>query len=615
MHIFTIKLRPDNPIILVSNLSGKIECRLSKKALDTPDKLLKRICSKLGGPGRHNRDFSIQITDIREYLDNGDIVIYIIRNIARGVLVDKIRSQFGCCISNKNCEVDHYDDFEQMENTEFLEFENDIDLFMYLVRIRYQFIGFASNNLTLDKSLILNMAKTYNDDIIELIPHDIISILRQEGYNSDISLDDPKCEGHEIVSKFNNFWNDEDIIQICLKSKYKRCYHLSSQTRTKYANYYVNIKPKNIEYIPYDTPDYDNLCIYAISKNVRLYRCISHEMQNNPEIIKLVLLSCDDYIISMVDKKLIQQLGYDVIKSCIIQNNISNTYSYALYDLLPYSLRCDRTLLELSIGNCKLESIPRKLKQNYDIIKMYLDNNIHKHKFPNYLSRKFSIYKLLCSQEKYPGIVFQSLSYKQRRNRNFVLETVKNRLMLYNQDLNDQDTKTYYHIRPIIKYMDDEEIVKYALKTDNKLYQYISVRLQKIKSFALLGLSDQYDGYRMYPFIPLCLKSDPDIIIKTLNNSPYSDIPEYILNLRKSILNRFDIMTKLDLTHSENKRMLDSVFRNYEARKKLFSIDGSLIRYYKVGSDIELMTIAVRQDPSNIKYIPEKYKHMIATLI
>jgi hypothetical protein len=61
--------------------------------------------------------------------------------------------------------------------------------------------------------------------------------------------------------------------------------------------------------------------------------------------------------------------------------------------------------------------------------------------------------------------------------------------------------------------------------------------------------------------------------------------------------------------------MLDSVFRNYEARKKLFSIDGSLIRYYKVGSDIELMTIAVRQNPSNINYIPKKYKHMIATLV
>ena len=154
MHIFTINLKLYKPRVLVCNLSGNIECRLSKTVLDNPQKLLKQIRKKISD------DFSIQVTDVIEYLDNGDIVIYIIRNLARGILVDKIRSQFKCCVVNNKCNINHDNEFHHIacyydndndniipdnqalhiDNIrssilpdDFVEFENDLDLFTYLI--------------------------------------------------------------------------------------------------------------------------------------------------------------------------------------------------------------------------------------------------------------------------------------------------------------------------------------------------------------------------------------------------------------------------------------------------------------------------------------------------
>jgi hypothetical protein len=52
------------------------------------------------------------------------------------------------------------------------------------------------------------------------------------------------------------------------------------------------------------------------------------------------------------------------------------------------------------------------------------------------------------------------------------------------------------------------------------------------------------------------------------------------------------------------------MFRNHpEKRKQMFAINGSLIRYFKIGEDFELMAIAVKQNPLNIKYISNKYRY------
>ena len=123
------------------------------------------------------------------------------------------------------------------------------------------------------------------------------------------------------------------------------------------------------------------------------------------------------------------------------------------------------------------------------------------------------------------------------------------------------------------------------------------IRLQKIKSFALLGLQSFYTGellpkntgYKMYPFIPACLKSDPDIIIKILDNSPrlyYEPVPQYIINLRESIKDRAEIIAKLNVNHIDNYIMIGNMCRNHpEKRKQMFAINGSLIRDFKIDGD------------------------------
>lgn len=89
-------------------------------------------------------------------------------------------------------------------------------------------------------------------------------------------------------------------------------------------------------------------------------------------------------------------------------------------------------------------------------------------------------------------------------------------------------------------------------------------------------------GYKMYPFIPICLKSDQDIIIKTLDNSPHiEDIcPEYIHNLRQSIKHKIEIVANLNPSNYVNNQIICEMFRNPEKRKQMIAINGSLIRYF-----------------------------------
>jgi cell division FtsZ-interacting protein ZapD len=61
-----------------------------------------------------------------------------------------------------------------------------------------------------------------------------------------------------------------------------------------------------------------------------------------------------------------------------------------------------------------------------------------------------------------------------------------------------------------------------------------------------------------------------------------------------------------------NNIMIGNMFRNHpEKRKQMFAINGSLIRDFKIGEDFELMAIAVKQNPLNIKYISNKYRYSI----
>lgn len=522
MHIFTINLKLYKPRVLVCNLSGNIECRLSKTILDNPQKLLKQIRKKI------NDDFSIQVTDVIEYLDNGDILIYIIRNIARGILVDKIRSQFKCCVINNKCNINHDNEFHHIacyhqniacyhynhynynDNIipnnqvrhinnihpsilpdDFVEFENDLDLFTYLISINGLWIQFASRTFRLDKGLIFKATK-YNGNAFYSVPYNIDTLnITTSDDTSNNESDDMSNRGSNdisndrltyqydasLVSKFNEFWDDEEVIQRCIKYKYYEFKHLSYKIRSKYAKEFVYIYIHNIEFVPHDVPNYLELCIYSISnrRNIfdkDIYKKITPEMLNNIDVIKALLLSSEDNneIKMIKNRELIAQIDYSIIKSCIVDHikqfqSESMYNSESMYDYLPYSLRIDMVLLKLSIPYCKFKSIPRKLRQNHNLIDMYLANSTYHSNpdLPMHILRRFSIYKKICMSYCKRNNLYRLLSKKQQRNRNFVLETVKNKLQVYVGELLPN------------KYLDDEEIVQYILKYDNSVYQYISI--------------------------------------------------------------------------------------------------------------------------------------------
>ena len=60
-----------------------------------------------------------------------------------------------------------------------------------------------------------------------------------------------------------------------------------------------------------------------------------------------------------------------------------------------------------------------------------------------------------------------------------------------------------------------------------------------------------------------------------------------------------------------NSELISNLFRGTEKRKQLLAINGSLISFYKVGDNVELMVIAVRQNPDNIKFIKPKYREIV----
>ncbi len=143
----------------------------------------------------------------------------------------------------------------------------------------------------------------------------------------------------------------------------------------------------------------------------------------------------------------------------------------SLYDHLPFTLRNNIELARISMNKtcCKFKSIPLKLRDNPEIIAIYMSKQMCEcrsfTKIPVRTLRKFDFYKRLC-KTKIALNAYSELPKKCQKNRNFVLETVKNK-------------RSIKHMP--IKYLDDDEIVGYILEQDPTYYKYISTRLQKLK--------------------------------------------------------------------------------------------------------------------------------------
>jgi hypothetical protein len=88
-----------------------------------------------------------------------------------------------------------------------------------------------------------------------------------------------------------------------------------------------------------------------------------------------------------------------------------------------------------------------------------------------------------------------------------------------------------------------------------------------------------------------------------------------MINLRESIRDRTEIVARLEMEHYTNWELIANMFKNKEKRKDMFAINGSLISKYKVGDNIELMAIAVKQNRDNIKYIKPKYRDTVLSMI
>jgi hypothetical protein len=331
-------------------------------------------------------------------------------------------------------------------------------------------------------------------------------------------------------------------------------------------------------------------------------------MRDDLEIVKTVIMNYHIPDILMIKKHLFNKVDYDIVKQCIIRQCLTEpryaSLDKTIYDHLPYQLRADIPLALIGAKRCHFRSIPVKLRQNPEIIDIYLRR-------PSYIStdrtiipirtlQRFEFYKKLC-RTRLELDAYSKLSKKYQGNRNFVLETVKN----------ERDVPGLPN-----KYLDDEEIVSHILKLHPNWYEYISIRLQKLKYLAISVLNYDKRGYLMYPYISNNLKLDPDIIIETLNHSPRSrNSPDYILNLRNMIKDRTEIVGHLDMLIDANSELIKNLFKDNEKRKQLLAINGSFISKYKVGDNIELMVIAVRQNSDNIQFIKPKYRDIVLKLV
>jgi hypothetical protein len=297
---------------------------------------------------------------------------------------------------------------------------------------------------------------------------------------------------------------------------------------------------------------------------------------------------------------LLTKIDYNIIKTCVEKKQY-NKHRGTLYDYLPYSLRADITLAKLGADVCNFKSIPVKLRRNEEVINTYLARTVGlQDTISNKMLRRFDFYKKLCKTQLMTD-AYSRLPKKYQKNRNFVLETVRNN-------------------RPIIKdnkllipnkYLDDDEIISYLIKSNPECYKYISTRLQKLKYIAIQS------NYLMYPYMPDNIKNDPDIIIRVLDTCMKLNYasPMYMIKLRESIRDRIEIVARLEIGNYENWELIANMFKNREKRKDMFTINGRLISKYEAKDNIELMVIAVKQNRDNIKYIKPKYRNTVLSMI
>jgi hypothetical protein len=565
--------------------------------LDNLQTLQKKIRKKLN-------DLSVQVINIPMlYWDTtGNVDIYVIRNTKLDELVNKIKKRFNCCMSGQ-CAYDHSEEFVDIyygcdkhegnyilsRSQDFHDFEDDLDLFSYLVGYNGLWLQFASDKLKLNRKLIL---KATNNTLSAVMYIPI------------------KLPSYNLTNQFNKIWDDTKIINKCIKFfDYDTFGHVSFRIRSipKYAKQFVKKVPKHIIHVSPEISNYRELCLIAVRKRP-IYQYISEKMRDDLEIVKTVIKNGYIQDILMIKKHLFNKVDYELVKQCITKQCLTEPYYESLentiYDHLPYQLRADITLALIGVQRCHFKSIQVKLRQNPDIINIYLRRpsyiSTNRTIIPSRTLQRFEFYKKLC-RTRLELDAYSKLSKKYQENRNFVLETVKN----------ERDVPGLPN-----KYLDDEEIVSHILKVQPTWYEYISIRLQKLKYLAMLVLNHDRCGYLMYPYISNNLKLDPDIIIETLNHSPRSHkSPDYILNLRNMIKDRPEIVGHLDMLIDANSELIKNLFKDNEKRKQLLSINGSFISKYKVGDNIELMAIAVRQNSDNIRFIKPKYRDIVLKLV
>ena len=356
MIIFELDLRRLKPQILVKNLSGAILCRLSKRGLDNPQTLQKRIRKKL------DNDICIHVIKQPDntIMSNENVDIYIIRNMELDKLVNKIKNRFSCCIYDHDHEIyTIYDEYNQdvdreLRRYDFIEFKDNLDLFSYLLGYNGTWLIFASSELQLNRKLILKATKRTPSAVCNIptsIPHD------------------------GLRDQFNKIWDDTKIINRCLKhDKYCDFCHISLRIRSipKYAKKFVERSLYNFTHIPHKISNYRELCIIAAKQGE--YKYMSENMRDDLEIVKTVIMHSHIYAILMIKTHLFNKIDYDIVKQCIIKF-IKYSSVETLYDHLPYQLREDITLAQIGAKTCQFKSIPVKLRRNPEIIQIYLSRH------------------------------------------------------------------------------------------------------------------------------------------------------------------------------------------------------------------------------------------------
>jgi hypothetical protein len=588
------------PQIVVKNLSGSIECRLPIRALDNPDKLNIKIGRKVGDEFGvkvipiSDRQDSVQHDNMAEFYQRlqhdarhgYDIVIYIIRI----TLFNKIKSRFPCVtLGSTHCskKCHHHDhEFEYiMDNNDeqarteikispecgilnrvdFADFEDDYYLFRYLASVNGLWMRLASDRLKLNRKLMYIAIKN-NIAIIKHIP--------------DAPPDRDK--NFSVRTQF-------------------RCISQRIHSIPKYIKLFIKNNMSYIEQVSPDIENYRELCILAVSLNPYVYEFIHTNMRDDLKIIESIIQHEDMlYYIYQIKRNLLTKIDYNIIKTRIEQKQY-NKNTGTFYDYLPYSLRADITLAKLGADVCNFKSIPIKLRRNEEVINTYLARTVGlQDTISNKMLRIFDFYKKLCKTQLMTD-AYSRLPKKYQKNRNFVLETVRNNRSII------KDKKLLIPN----KYLDDDEIISYLIKSNPECYKYISTRLQKLKYIAIQS------NYLMYPYMPDNIKNDPDIIIRVLDTCMKLNYasPMYMIKLRESIRDRIEIVARLEIGNYENWELIANMLKNREKRKDMFTINGRLISKYEAKDNIELMVIAVKQNRDNIKYIKPKYRNTVLSMI